>query len=142
VELKDVTAPDRAASERLHYARVLGAGTRIGLAVLAAGFLVYVLEGLAARVPLTELPAIWTMPASDYLHSTGMPGGWGWLALLNRGDVLPLMGIAILAAVPFVSLIALVPIYAARRDWIYLFIAVLQVAVLALAASGVLVSFH
>jgi len=38
--------------------------------------------------------------------------------------------------------VVLLPLYAARRDWIYGVIAVLEIAVLTLAASGVLTVGH
>jgi hypothetical protein len=121
---------------------VLEAGMKIGLAVLIIAFFIYVLGWLPVRVPMEELPRLWAMPASDYLRATGMPGGWGWIAFLGRGDVLPLLGIALLSAVPLVSVLALAPLYAARQDWIYCMIVVVQSGVIALAASGVLASFH
>jgi len=71
-----------------------------------------------------------------------MPPGWGWLAAMGQGDVLTLAGIAVLALVPLIALLALVPFYAARKDWIYLAIVVGQIGVIALAASGILVSAH
>jgi len=127
---------------RLHYARVVEGGMKIGLAVLVVAFFIYVLGWLPARVPMGELPRMWALPASDYLRATGMPGGWGWIALLDQGDVLPLLGIALLSAVTLVSVLALAPLYAARRDWIYFMIVVAQSGVIALAASGMLASFH
>ena len=82
---------------------------KIGLAVLVIAFFIYVLGWLPVRVPMEELPRWWAMPASDYLRATGMPGGWGWIAFLDQGDVLPLLGIAVLSAVPLVSVLALAP---------------------------------
>lgn len=140
MELRDETAGS--SPERLHYARVLEAGMKVGLAVLIIAFFIYVLGWLPVRVPMEELPELWAMPASDYLRATGMPGGWGWIAFLGQGDVLPLLGIALLSAVPLVSVLALAPLYAARHDWIYFMIVVVQSGVIALAASGVLASFH
>jgi hypothetical protein len=140
MELKDAGA--RGTAERLHYARALDAGMKIGLAVLAGGFLLYAFGWVSPLVPLDVLPRMWILPVGDYLQATGMPRGWGWIALLGEGDVLALLGIAVLAAVPLVSLLALIPLYAGRRDWIFLFIVTLQIGVIALAASGVLAAFH
>ena len=136
------TVRDAGAVERLRYARALGLGTRLGLLALVAGFLAYAAGWPEVRVGLHESPRLWALAASDYLHATGMHGAWGWLAALGAGDALPLLGIAALAAVPFGALLALIPHYARRRDWIYLSITALQIAVLALAASGVLVAGH
>jgi len=142
VELNDPAPKPHGSTEGLRYARVLEAGMRTGLATLAAGFFAYVTGWLPARVALDELPRLWTLPASDYLRASGMPGGWGWITALNQGEVLPLLGIAVLAAVPLGSLLALVPHYATRRDWIYFSIVALQIGILAVAASGALGAVH
>ncbi|MEO7727609.1 MAG: hypothetical protein ABIS45_10185 [Burkholderiales bacterium] len=131
-----------ASPEQLRYARVLEAGMKLGLCVLVAGFLGYVSGVVPAHVPLAQLPALWSLAAPDYLRATGMPQGWGWLAMLGSGDILPLIGITVLAGISMLCFIALLPLYAARRDWIYLTITVLEIGVLALAASGLLTAGH
>ena len=127
--------------ERLRYARVLEAGMRTGLATLAAGFVAYLIGWLPARVALDELPLLWTLPASEFLRATGTAGGWGWIASLSQGEALPLLGIAVLAAVPLGCFLALIPYYAARRDWVYFSIVALQIGILVFAASGVLAAW-
>ncbi len=128
--------------EQVRYARVLDAGMKFGLGVLVAGFFGYVSGIVPAHVPLAQMPALWTLAAPEYLRATGMPQGWGWFAMLGSGDVLPLMGIAILAGISMMCFIGLLPLYVARRDWIYLTITVFEIAVLALAASGILTAGH
>lgn len=131
-----------ASPEQLRYARVLDAGMKIGLGVLAAGFLAYVCGLAPAHVPLEKMPGFWTLAAPDYLRATGAPQGWEWLGTLGNGDAWPLVGIAILSGVSVLCFIALLPLYAARRDWVYLAIAALEIGVLSLAASGVLTVGH
>ena len=131
-----------AARERRCYALPLGAGMRIAFAGLVAAFLAYVSGALPSVVALEALARTWTLPASEFLRATGMPPGWGWLGAMGQGDVLTLAAIAVLALVPLVALLALVPFYAARKDWIYLTIVLAQIGVIALAASGILVSAH
>lgn len=126
--------------EQLRYARVLDYGMKIGLIALIAGFLAYVAGIAPARVPLEELPRFWGLPVLDYLRETGVTGGWGWLAAPGSGDALAFAGIAVLAGASLPCLLALVPLYAARKDWTYLVITLLLSGVLTLAASGVLVS--
>ncbi|MCE9641779.1 MAG: hypothetical protein K8S22_16805 [Betaproteobacteria bacterium] len=141
---KDSEAAQRvhASPEQLRYARVLDAGMKLGLGVLVAGFLAYVFGLVPALVPLAQMPGLWTLAAPEYLRATGAPQGWGWLATLGNGDAWPLVGIAILSGVSLLCFIALLPLYAARRDWVYLAIAVLEIGVLSLAASGVLTVGH
>jgi hypothetical protein len=90
-------------------------------------------------VPPDQLPRFWTQPVGEFLGSTGSPRGWGWLALLHRGDMLGLAGIGMLAGCSAVALLALVPLYARGRDRAFVALCLLQAAVLVAAASGVLV---
>ena len=131
-----------ASPEQLRYARVLDAGMRFGLGVLVLGFIAYITGLVPAHVPLDQMPVLWALAAPEYLRATGMPEGWGWLAMFASGDVLPLFGIAILAGISGLCFVVLLPLYTARRDWIYFSIAALEIAVLTLAASGILTVGH
>jgi hypothetical protein len=84
-----------------------------------------------------DLPQYWSQPVAVYLAQTGSPSGWGWLALLHRGDMLGLAGIAVLASCSAPALLALAPLYLAQRDRTFLVLCLLQAAVLLGAASGV-----
>jgi len=126
--------------EQLRYARILEYGMKAGLLLLIVTFVAYVANALPVQVPFEALPRLWALPVGDYLRESGMPPGWGWLALLDRGDVLALTGIALLAGISAPCLVLLLPVYAQRGDWPYFTITVLLAGVLVLAASGVLVS--
>ena len=134
--------PQAQPPEQELYARLLDWGTRIGLLLLVASFVAYVSGLLPGVVPVDRLPELWTLPVAQFQARTQMPGGWGWLALLGHGDVLGLLGIALLAGVSIPCLLALVPIYAARGEKAYVAICLLEVAVVALAASGLLSGGH
>ena len=134
--------PQAQPPEQELYARLLDWGTRIGLLLLVASFVAYVSGLLPGVVPVDRLPELWSLPVAQFQARTQMPGGWGWLALLGHGDVLGLLGIALLAGVSIPCLLALVPIYAARGEKAYVAICLLEVAVVALAASGLLSGGH
>jgi len=131
--------PVRQAAEQLRYARLLDWGTRLGLVVLLISFAAHVTGALTPHVPLERLPQLWALPVGRYLVEAQMPTGWGWLALLHRGDILGLAGIAILAGCSIFCLLALVPLYQARGDKAFVAICLAEVAVVLLAASGWLV---
>ena len=131
-----------ASPEQLRYARVLDAGMRIGLGMLVCSFVAYMAGWLPARVPVEQMPHLWMLSAPDYLGATGMPEGWGWLQIIWSGDILPLAGIAVLSGISGLCFAAVLPLYYAHRDWIYCAIAALEIAVLTLAASGVLTVGH
>jgi hypothetical protein len=128
--------------EQLRYARLLDWGTRIGLVVLVLSFASYVLGLASPHVPVDRLPELWVHPVGRYLELTQSPNGWGWLALIHRGDIAGLAGIAILAGCSLVCLLALVPLYLRRGDKAFAALCLAEVAVVVLAASGVLTGGH
>lgn len=129
-------------SEQLRYARWIEWGTRIGLVALVASFVAYAAGWPAPLVPVDRLPELWSLPVARYLQASGMPTGWGWLAQLGHGDVAGLAGIALLAGCSLPALLALVPLFHARGERVYLLLCLAQVAVLLLAASGLLTVGH
>lgn len=122
---------------QLTYARVLSFGVRLAFVLLAAGAAAYFSGVLQPAIPMDALPRLWSLPTRDFLRASGMPGGWGWVAMLDRGDILPLAGIAVLAGVSVPCLAALVPGYARARDRTYLVITLALIGTLVLAGTGV-----
>lgn len=131
-----------ASPEQMRYARVLDVGMKLGLVMLAVFFLVYVTGLLPAHVPLEQLPQVWNLPVTEFLERNGSPTGWGWVPLVGTGDYLNFVGLAVLSGVTILCYLAVIPDYRRKRDTAYLVICVLEVAVLALAASGLLVVGH
>ncbi len=129
-------------TEQLRYATLLDLGTRSGLVVLVLSFAAYVTGLLEPMVPLKRLPELWSQPVGSYLAQTQMPTGWGWLALVLKGDVVGLLGIAILAGCSVLCLLALVPHYLRRGDKAYVALCLTEVAVVVLAASGLISGGH
>jgi hypothetical protein len=137
--------PDSGAAQSLAqrlYAGLLDWGARLGLLMLVLGFALYMLGVFAPLVPLEQLPALWNQPAARYLQQTGTPTGWGWLALVQKGDLLNLVGIALLAGCSLPPLLGAGGLYLKQRDWPMAAICLLVVAVIVLAASGVLTAGH
>ena len=135
-------APASQPAEQLRYARLVDWGTRAGLLVLVLSFAAYLLGLAESHVPVQRLPELWQHPVGRYLELTNSPTGWGWLALIHRGDIAGLLGIAILAGCSVLGLVALVPLYLRRGDKAFAVLCVAEVAVVLLAASGVLAGGH
>lgn len=127
---------------QLRYALWLDRGTRLGLLVLVSTLGLYLMGWLPSRVPVHELPTLWHLPVDQFRQLTGAPLGWGWLALLQHGDMAALTGIALLAGCSIPCLLVLVPLYARAGDRVFVAICLAQVAVLLFAASGVLNTGH
>lgn len=123
--------------EQFHYAAVLEAGTVIGFFLLVAAFAAYIGGIAPAHVALDRLPDLWTLPADDYAVQARVPRGWGWVRILHRGEMLSQAAIAVLAGVSIASFGVLAVMYRRRGDRAYFVIAVLEIIVLVLAASGV-----
>jgi hypothetical protein len=128
--------------EALHYARWLEWGVWISVVVLVGSFIAYITGILPAHVPLDQLPQFWNLPAAAYREKTATPAGWGWLGLVYHGDMLGLLGIAILSSCSLLPLARLMVWYVQRRDWVYAGITWAIGLVLVLAASGALANPH
>jgi hypothetical protein len=128
--------------EALRYAYLLDWGARLGVVALIVSFAAYAFGLLTPHVPLEQLPTVWNLPVAAYLQQTATPTGWGWLALAHKGDLSGLIGISILAGCSLPPLMGLIPLYLKRRDYVYASISAVVVAVLVLAASGVLTGGH
>lgn len=141
MELKDLKElkSDMERAQRV-FARWLDIGSRIGLALLAAGFAVYVTGLLPPHVPLAELPKLWGLPLAEFSAATGAPRGWEWLALSARGDYVNYFAIVLLASIVIAAYLRILPILA-PRERAFALIAALEIVVLLAAASGLLNSF-
>lgn len=129
-------------AEQLHYARWLDLGARAGFVLLVLCFLAYASGLWPAHVPPERLPELWTLPVDAFRQAAGMPAGWQWLALVHRSDVANLAGIALLAGCSLPALLALVPLYARRRERLFAALCIAQVVVLLFAAAGVIGGAH
>jgi hypothetical protein len=82
------SGPAKAPPEQIKYADLLYYGAWIGIFLMAITYLIYVTGIFKPLIPLHEIPNYWGMPVHEYLRLTGAPTGWGWAALLHRGDYL------------------------------------------------------
>ena len=105
------------------------------------------LTGLSPpAVPFSELPNYWHLSSGeyvqainqDYLRQAILPTGWAWLPLARHGDYLALLSIALLGLVTIVCYASVLPVIIGQRRKTYSVIVVLQIILLALAASGLL----
>lgn len=128
----------KASEEQITYANILNYGMWGGLLALMVTFVIYLSGILQSFIPVEELPMYWGMNVKDYLHTSHAPTGWGWVALAGKGDYLNFIGIAFLAGLTIVCYIAILPILIKKKDTPFVVIAIIEVAVLLLAASGIL----
>jgi len=128
----------KASREQIIYANLLVIGVWAGIIILVATYAIYVTGILPAHVDMSVIPQLWGKGVGEYLEMTHSPHGWGWTALLSKGDFLNYLGFAFLALMTIVCYLVLVRGYSRQKDWIYAAIAVLEIVVLSVAASGIL----
>lgn len=124
--------------EQITYANLLFYGAWLGIFLLVVTYFLYVSGIMSPHVEIPSVPTHWGKSVHDYGQITGSPTGWGWTALLGKGDFINFIGMALLAVMTIFCYIVLIPGYIRRKDWIYTVICVLEVLVLSVAASGIL----
>jgi hypothetical protein len=128
----------KATEEQVLYANLLNKGMLIGLIGLVVTFVIYGGGILEPRIPLSEVQNYWVMPVNDYLQQSGMEAGWAWLGNLGYGDMLNFAPVAFLSALTIFCYAAIVPGLLRKKDTAYVALAVIEIIVLCVAASGIL----
>jgi len=131
-----------ATPEQLAYADLLDIGTTIARYLLAGTFILYVFGVSPAKIPLSELPAYWSMAADQYSNLVGVGTGWNWLALIGYGDYMNFFGIAFLSGLTIACYLRVLPFSLQRKDFVSGAMLMLEVIVLSFAASGLLAGGH
>lgn len=124
--------------EQLLYANLLEKGMLAGLIGLLVTFIIYVLGILPPLISKKDLPNYWIHSVHDYLHHAGVQAGWNWITQLGKGDMLNFAPIAFLGALTIFCFLRIIPTLFRKKDTLYGFLAIIEVFVLVVAASGVL----
>ncbi|ACD89145.1 conserved hypothetical protein [Chlorobium limicola DSM 245] len=122
---------------QLVYASVLDVVSHIGMALIAAGFLIYVLKLLPLTVSIEDVAAHWQMRAADMNRILTVPSGWSWVQDPLHGDVLSYFSIVFLSMAAMICLVSVIPVFLGEKNRTYALIALLQVMVLAAAVVGI-----
>ena len=130
----------QASEEQVAYAKVLNVVMFLGLAIMMVTFIIYMFGILPSFIAPQDIPKYWGMKSSNFIHTFHAPTGWAWVALTNKGDYLNFVGIAGLAGLTVLCYLVILPILIRKKDTAYVVIAIIEVLVLVLAASGILKS--
>lgn len=120
------------------YAKILEKGMFLGLVLVLVTFLIYVIGIMKPYIPVDQVPKYWHLNVESYLEATKTHAGWSWLGMLGYGDFLNFAGIAILAGVTILCYLSIVPILWRNDDKVYALLAIVEVIILSVAASGIL----
>ena len=138
-EVLPVNAP-AASGEQRRYGAVLSFAMRIGFVLIICTFVLYLAGVPRPSIHRTEIPQYWGMKVDQYLEATGAERGWSWVNNMGQSDFLNFGPIALLASITVMCYLSIVPLFLQKKDAIYVFLALAEVLVLVLAASGVLPS--
>lgn len=123
---------------QLFYSALLSRLTKLGFAFLLLTFAIYLFGVLDNYVPRDLLHQYWGYPLFRYLEATNGKTGWAWLQEIHHGDFLNLLPIAFLASITMICLLAIILRFFRNREPLQGIIAILEIMVLAVAASGLL----
>jgi hypothetical protein len=125
--------------EQLVYAKWLNVGMVFGFIVLVISFINYVFSFfLDAHIELDKIAQYWSLSADEFRIATNSASGWNWLSLSHKSDYINFFGISILSLITIVCYVRIIPIFIKNSDFLYCTIAILEVIILTLAASGLL----
>jgi hypothetical protein len=136
--MEDLENPLSARPEQLVYANILEKGMLLGLVLVLVTYFIYVVGILKPYIPLDEITTCWRMNVGKYLEHCQIDAGWSWISLLGYGDFLNFVGIALLAGVTIICFVAIAPVLWKQNDKIYAVLALVEAAILCVAASGIL----
>ena len=126
--------------EQVLYANILFYGCWLGILIMVVTYILYISGLLTPYVSMEKITQYLSEPVSRYVEGAGIPLGWGWVALVGKGDFINFLGIVLLAGLTILCFLTLIPAYLAQKEWVFAGITILEVLVLILAASGVLVT--
>ena len=124
--------------EQIIYANLLIIGVWAGIIILATTYAIYLTGALPSHVEISLIPSLWGKGVNEFIEITHSPYGWGWVSLLTKGDFLNYTGFVLLALMTIFCYLVLVRGYVRQKNWIFAAIAVLEIIVLGVAASGIL----
>ena len=124
--------------EQIIYANLLLMGMLAGIIIMVITYAIYLSGILSPHVDLSLIVNNWGRGIHEYLEITHSPHGWGWLTLLGYGDFLNYIGFVLLALMTIFCYLVLVRGFIRKKDWIFTTIAILEIVVLSIAASGIL----
>ena len=139
-----------ATTEQLLYANILEKGMFFGLVLMFLTFTIYIFEVIEPAIPVDHIASYWKHDVhsylvtinTNYLFLDSLPTGWAWLNLIGKSDFLNFIPVAILSGVTIICYLAIVPGLFERGDKAYAIMAIAEVVILALAASGLLAVGH
>ena len=110
--------------------------------MLVTGFLAYATGLVEPHVALERMPELWSGSAAAYLQAVELEPGWHWARALHRSDFLALAAISFLASCSILCLAGAAPVFYRDGERTLAWLCLIEIAVIVLAASGLLTIGH
>ena len=128
---------------QLAYAGILAKATTLGIALVVLGYIVYAFQLLPLSVPIDQVAGNWHLRAAEFHHQVpGAPSGWSCFSQAGKGDMLSYISIIYLGIVTMMCLVVAGFVFSREKNVIYTLFSFVQVAVLVLAAAGIVSGGH
>ena len=124
------------------YATLLKRFTMASMIFLAISFAIYIFQWIPSYIDIDKMGELIRLRSADYRVAANGPTGWAWLNLIGYSDYLSFMAIAFISGVSVFVYFILVHVFWRCKDYIYTSIAVIQILIFLLAASGIVNSGH
>ena len=131
--------PDKYVSEsQLLLSKLYRFVATVGFSLIGLAFIPYVFGILHSNVAVSEVASYWHLSSSEFAEVTGTPYGWNLFGDLLSGDMLSLASLVLIPVAIIVCLVIMIFSFGKKRDWLFMSAAILQIFILALAASGII----
>ncbi len=130
---------------QLAYAKTLDIVAHAVMLVIGAGYLLYIMQLLPLSVPIETVAGNWQLSSSELQAKLHLFSGWSCFAslpLLLHGDAVSYASVVMLSMATILCLATAVIVFFREKNHLFLMIAILQVVVLLVAASGVMTQSH
>jgi hypothetical protein len=134
--------PDKVYADRvqLAYAKTLDFVSHAIIVVMAAGYAFYLLRLLPNTIPIELIARNWGLNSSDLRSQLHHHCGWSCFSsipALLHGDALSYASVIFLSMATMLCLITALFAFLAEKNRIFMVMAIMQILVLGVAASGV-----
>ena len=127
---------------QLAYAGILGKATTIGIALIIAGYAIYVFQLIPLSVPIEHVAGNWHLRAAEFHKQIDAPLGWSCFSAPGYGDTISYITLIYLGTVTMLCLFVAGIAFLREKNGIYTAISFIQLLVLIFAAAGVVSGGH
>ncbi len=116
------------------YAAMVGWLVSISLSALVAAFALYASGLLPSSLPVHAIPDLWHLSAAEYAAVTHRATGWAWIAQITDGRYLVYLTLVLFPAGTMLIVAIASPLYLNARAPLMALIALVEAAILLVAA--------